>query len=207
MKNIKSNRAITLIALVITIVVLIILATVVINLSLGNNGILNRAKTATEQYQNAQSQEEIDVAKVTNEIDDYVIASSGRNPTAQNSENTMSGIEHFTGEYYLDGRPIYARTYYVASLPSSTTYSHGISNVNNIWLDASKSCIVWNNGNTAPFNYGDETISWGIMIYNISKTGFFISVGSDRRTCSAYVTLNYTKTDDTATITPNPAAL
>ena len=72
MKNIKSNKAITLIALVITIVVLIILAIVVINLSLGNNGILNRARTATEQYQNAQGYEEERIAKYTNEIDSYV---------------------------------------------------------------------------------------------------------------------------------------
>ena len=73
----KENLGITLIALVITIVVLIILATVAINLSLGNNGILNRARTATEQHQNAQSQEEIDVAKVTNEIDSYVDGNRG----------------------------------------------------------------------------------------------------------------------------------
>ena len=69
MKNIKSNKAITLIALVITIVVLIILATVVINLSLGNNGIINKAKIATQEYKNAQDYEEEQIAKYSNEID------------------------------------------------------------------------------------------------------------------------------------------
>ena len=34
------------------------LATVAVNLSLGNNGIFNRAKTAKEQYQNAQDYEQ-----------------------------------------------------------------------------------------------------------------------------------------------------
>ena len=58
----------------ITIVVLIILATVSIQLSLGNNGIFNRAKTAKEQYQNAQDYEETEISKVTNEIDNNISA-------------------------------------------------------------------------------------------------------------------------------------
>ena len=56
-KKIKNDKAITLIALVITIVVLIILAVVTINLTIGNNGIFQRAKTAKEEYQNAQASE------------------------------------------------------------------------------------------------------------------------------------------------------
>ena len=73
MKNfLKSKKGITLIALVITIVVLIILATVVINLSLSDNGIFNRAKTATQEYSNAQNYEETEIGKVTNEINSIV---------------------------------------------------------------------------------------------------------------------------------------
>ena len=73
MKNLlKEKKAITLIALVITIVVMLILAIVTINLTLGDNGIFKRAKLAKEQYQNAESQEQIDIAKATNEIDSHV---------------------------------------------------------------------------------------------------------------------------------------
>ena len=73
MKNlIKEKKAITLIALVITIVVLIILAGVLINISLGNNGLFNKAKTAKEMYTNAQNYEETEIAKYSNEIDSYV---------------------------------------------------------------------------------------------------------------------------------------
>lgn len=79
--NLKSRKGITLIALVITIVVLIILAGVLINISLGNNGIFNRAKTAKEQYQNAQDYEEGQIAKYSNEIDDYV--SGNRSSTSR----------------------------------------------------------------------------------------------------------------------------
>ena len=68
----EKERAITLIALVITIVILIILAGVLINISLGNNGLFNKAKTAKEMYTNAQEYEEAQIAKYSNEIDSYV---------------------------------------------------------------------------------------------------------------------------------------
>ncbi len=46
--NLASAHAITLISLVITIIILIILAGVGINLTLGENGIFNKAKEANE---------------------------------------------------------------------------------------------------------------------------------------------------------------
>ena len=58
--RIQENNAITLIALVITIVILIILAGVAVNLSLGENGIFNRAKIAREQYKMAEVKEKIE---------------------------------------------------------------------------------------------------------------------------------------------------
>ena len=45
-EQIKSKKAITLVALVVTIVVLILLAGVSINLVIGNNGIMQKAKEA-----------------------------------------------------------------------------------------------------------------------------------------------------------------
>ena len=35
----------------------------------------------------------------------------------------MSGTEHFTGEYYFNGKPIYAKTIYIASLPNAIQMS------------------------------------------------------------------------------------
>ena len=61
----KDTNGITLIALVITIVVLIILAGVVITLSLGNNGIFNRAKQAKEEYEIAAEKEKLGL-EITN---------------------------------------------------------------------------------------------------------------------------------------------
>ena len=59
MKNLlKAKKGITLISLVITIILLIILAGIGINLSLGENGLFNKAKYAKNKYLNAQRQEE-----------------------------------------------------------------------------------------------------------------------------------------------------
>ena len=66
MKKLKNNRqkGITLIALVVTIVVLIILATVSILAVFGDNGIIARAQTAKDTHQKGKADE-------TNTLDDY----------------------------------------------------------------------------------------------------------------------------------------
>lgn len=68
----KKNSAITLISLVITIVLLIILVSVVINISIGENGLLNKAKGAKENYIIATNEElekiaNIDIDTILNE--------------------------------------------------------------------------------------------------------------------------------------------
>lgn len=60
----KQQKGITLVALVITIVVLIILAGVAISLTLSDNGIFNRAKTARDDYQHAANEENAGFANV-----------------------------------------------------------------------------------------------------------------------------------------------
>lgn len=67
----KTNKGITLIALVITIIILLILAGVTIMTLTGEEGILNRAKTAREENNKATATEEINL-KITNvEISKY----------------------------------------------------------------------------------------------------------------------------------------
>ena len=53
----KKKKGITLVALVVTIVVLLILAGVSISLVLDQNGIINKAKGARTEYQNAANYE------------------------------------------------------------------------------------------------------------------------------------------------------
>ena len=75
LNKIKYNnmQGITLVALVVTIIVLIILAGVSINLVLGDNGIITKAREAKEQYEMAQVKEKLEMTIM--EIQSEVIAS------------------------------------------------------------------------------------------------------------------------------------
>ena len=70
--NIKNQKGITLIALVITIIVLIILAGISINLLFGDNGIINKAKNAGEVSEKADIEEKLKLAYSSVVIDKYV---------------------------------------------------------------------------------------------------------------------------------------
>ena len=68
-RNIRKNeQGITLIALVVTIIILIILAGVSINLVLGDNGIVNKAKDGRNNYQVAANEEDVTMKTFANEI-------------------------------------------------------------------------------------------------------------------------------------------
>ena len=73
MKKLRNDRqkGITLIALVVTITVLIILATVSINTVLGDNGIIKRAQKARDSYSNSQKSEDEQMAVLANEMAEY----------------------------------------------------------------------------------------------------------------------------------------
>ena len=94
MKKIEKNtKGITLIALVITIIVLIILAGVAINLTLGKNGLLNRAKEAREKYEIAAAQEYIEM-----KIDECILE-KGKEVTLQEIVDYLAEDSNVT--YYV----------------------------------------------------------------------------------------------------------
>ena len=62
--NNKNTHGITLIALVITIIILLILAGVVLNLTLGEHGILKKAEQGAEQYKISEILEKLELEKV-----------------------------------------------------------------------------------------------------------------------------------------------
>lgn len=80
----KKEKGITLIALVVTIIVLIILVGVSINLVLGENGIVEKAKFAKEQTEQAKTNEEKSLNETANYIEDIESGNGGSstpNPT------------------------------------------------------------------------------------------------------------------------------
>lgn len=70
-KKVKEQKAITLIALIVTIVVLLILAGVAIAMLTGENGIIGKAQLAKEKQENAEIQENTMLEEYVNLIDDY----------------------------------------------------------------------------------------------------------------------------------------
>ncbi|MCI8352783.1 MAG: hypothetical protein HFJ58_04185 [Clostridia bacterium] len=67
----SNPNAITLIALIITIIILLILAGVTINLILGDNGLFKTAKQAGESYDEAVAREKLDTVLVSIQADKY----------------------------------------------------------------------------------------------------------------------------------------
>lgn len=61
-KRVTSNRGITLIALVVTIIVLLVLAGVTISLVMRNGGLIDRAKGSGEKSRIGQERENINLA-------------------------------------------------------------------------------------------------------------------------------------------------
>jgi len=88
----RRNKGITLIALVITIVVLIILAGVAISLSLGENGIFNRAEQAKEDYKVKANEEQLAISQYSNEMNTHI---------ASNREEKVEPLEFESGPCQL----------------------------------------------------------------------------------------------------------
>jgi hypothetical protein len=77
MKMLKDKRGITLIALVITIIVLLILAGITINLTIGENGIISKAKEAGDKYAQATENEQSDLADFLQETESLINSNTG----------------------------------------------------------------------------------------------------------------------------------
>jgi len=72
MKELKNMKGITLVSLVITIIVLIILAAVSINLTIGTDGIITRAKEAAENMEIAAVEEQVRLNELYQQLDGSV---------------------------------------------------------------------------------------------------------------------------------------
>ena len=73
----KNNKGITLVALVVTIVVLLILAGVSINLVLGNNGIIAKAKDAKTKSAEASQNDLIGMNELAQQLEEQINGSTG----------------------------------------------------------------------------------------------------------------------------------
>lgn len=113
-QKLKSNKAITLIALVVTIVVLLILAGISLNLVLGNNGLIKKSKDAKEETTVADEKEKVEMAYVSaalKKLGDTVTAEelqteldssvgTGKTVVTSNGDGTLNVLFNETGHNY-----------------------------------------------------------------------------------------------------------
>lgn len=121
-----------------------------------------------------------------------------------------STTEQVVGEW-LDGKPLYQRTFYISALPNNSEQQFPIdlSNVDNI-ADIRGICKRNNDAVVRPLPYiyglghsGSTSTTYleiGIWLQLVDGSWkVIVNTGSNRSDHSAYVTIQYTKTTDTAT--------
>ena len=100
MKCLKENRGITLITLAVTIVVILILAGVTLDVTIGENGILNKSKEAANRMNNLVKEDESELNELLNELNETMDSNWNSNieiPEGNNEEgggNTETGGEN-----------------------------------------------------------------------------------------------------------------
>ena len=122
-KIINKNQGITLIALVVTIVVLLILAGVSINMVLGQNGIVTKAKDARDKTEQAKQNDLASMDQVVKDMDD-ILNDNGTPGGDDTPTATKTLVEAFNaGELkigdYVEYKPTEGQTY------TSTTNENG----------------------------------------------------------------------------------
>ena len=132
MEKINKRKGITLISLVITIILILILAGITISILL-NNGIMDKAKFAKEQYANAQQGEIQDMDSVSNEIDNILnnVTTVG---TRNQNANNYSTDEQVIGTW-IDGKKLY-RKVYQATTPTTSSDRVTLVDTTNLNIDA-----------------------------------------------------------------------
>lgn len=149
MMNWKIKDGITLIALVVTIVILLILAGVSINLVLDNNGIIGKAKDAKDEYGKAKQNEQTDLNKVSDWIDQQVDQNGEKvNPIKNVVGQRATANGTINGEKSNSNNPIIPKGYTAinageaiwgdgSTAPSQSAVEHGLvikDDSNNEWV-------------------------------------------------------------------------
>lgn len=127
LKEIPSNKGITLIALIITIIVLLILAGVSIAMLTGENGLIAKAATSKAKTEKAELEEKEKLAKTNEIMDRYVTNREGTTITIteqQLNEKIVAAVKEANKEELLWENPNKSAQFAVQTVSwSSTEYN------------------------------------------------------------------------------------
>lgn len=115
-KYFKRKNGITLVALVVTIVVLLILAGVSINLVLGNNGIIAKAKEARDKSAQASQNDLIAMNELAQALEGSLSGNNGGSSSGEDEPTAKTLVEAYdAGELkigdYVNYKPIAGKSY------------------------------------------------------------------------------------------------
>ena len=99
----KQEKGITLIALVVTIIIMLILAGVSIKLAIDNNGVIENAKEAKDQYEQAQANDESGLEDLASKLKEQIDANKNNNSGSGGSVTKIDGVPIPEGYYYVGG--------------------------------------------------------------------------------------------------------
>ena len=128
MRDIKKEQAITLIALVVTLVILIILAAVSINMVLGDQGILKKAQEGANAMYEAEVNTQVSFNSITDEIDKIIQGSNTENPQLrQDTPNAPEQLDGMTPIKFTEPTDSQMGSYQETNWDDSTWYDYSQS--------------------------------------------------------------------------------
>lgn len=123
------ERGITLTALVITIIIILILAGVTLGTLTGENGLISKAQTTTEKYQEESLKESQDIEELTSKLADI------EKNTGTNGNNTLSNDNVYYKTIGNDKIPIPKDFYYVGGTKESGVVISDNPSDENVYAD------------------------------------------------------------------------
>ncbi len=125
MKQTKKEQAVTLIALVVTIVILIILAAVSINMVLGDQGILKKAQEGANSMYDAEVNTQMAFNSITDEMDKIIAGTNTQNPELrQDTPNAPEQIEGMTPIKFIEPTDNQMGSYEETNWTDSSWYNY-----------------------------------------------------------------------------------
>lgn len=100
-KTMQEEQGITLIALIVTIIIMLILAGISIKLAIDNNGVIENAKEAKNQYEQSQTEEDSKLSDLSSIMKNKLDANRGNSSNSGEEESTVT-VSGFEAPNYVE---------------------------------------------------------------------------------------------------------
>ena len=169
--KLKTNKGITLIALVITIIVLLILAGVSIAMLTGENGILSQAQKAKTETENAEENETARLDEYNSTLENWI------NGGTTGGEGTIGTLDTLAEEPASENTPVKDSKGNIVWVPAGFIVGNPTANVEDgiYIIDQSHGAtegseFVWIPVGTIQTSGGEKTITLGRYVFNSDGT-------------------------------------